>query len=234
MKAQQPFKPYIIGIAGGSASGKTSFLRDIKSQMPKGSVCIISQDNYYKPLEEQEKDRNGVVNFDLPGSINRVTFYRDLININNGKEITIKEYTFNNKNKTPGKIVVKPAPIIIMEGLFIFHYEEIRKSLDLRVYIDARENVKLERRIKRDSKERGYPENEIKYQWDNHVMPSYKKYLRPYRDDSHIIITNNSHYKKGLEVLVNHMKSHLPDNYSSRFITGKITPGEIVEHEVKS
>lgn len=218
------FKPYIIGIAGGSASGKTSFLRDIKSRMPKGSVCIISQDNYYKPIEEQEKDANGIVNFDLPGSINRVSFYRDLINLNNGNKITIKEYTFNNSNKTPGKIEVKPAPIIIMEGLFIFHYEEIRKALDLRVYIDAQENVKLQRRIKRDAEERGYPEDEVKYQWNHHVMPSYKKYLRPYRDDSHIIITNNSHYTKGLDVLVNHLKSRLPENFSSRFITGKIKP----------
>ncbi len=227
MKQKSPFKPYIIGIAGGSASGKTSFLRDIKSRMPKGSVCIISQDNYYKPIEEQEKDPNGIVNFDLPGSINRVSFYRDLINLNNGNKITIKEYTFNNSNKIPGKIEVKPAPIIIMEGLFIFHYEEIRKALDLRVYIDAQENVKLQRRIKRDAEERGYPEDEVKYQWNHHVMPSYKKYLRPYRDDCHIIITNNSHYTKGLDVLVNHLKSQLPENFSSRFITGKIQTEQI-------
>lgn len=227
MKQKSPFKPYIIGIAGGSASGKTSFLRDIKSRMPKGSVCIISQDNYYKPIEEQEKDPNGIVNFDLPGSINRVSFYRDLINLNNGNKITIKEYTFNNSNKIPGKIEVKPAPIIIMEGLFIFHYEEIRKALDLRVYIDAQENVKLQRRIKRDAEERGYPEDEVKYQWNHHVMPSYKKYLRPYRDDCHIIITNNSHYTKGLDVLVNHLKSQLPENFSSRFITGKIQPEQM-------
>ena len=227
MKQKSPFKPYIIGIAGGSASGKTSFLRDIKSRMPKGSVCIISQDNYYKPIEEQEKDPNGIVNFDLPGSINRVSFYRDLINLNNGNKITIKEYTFNNSNKIPGKIEVKPAPIIIMEGLFIFHYEEIRKALDLRVYIDAQENVKLQRRIKRDAEERGYPEAEVKYQWNHHVMPSYKKYLRPYRDDCHIIITNNSHYTKGLDVLVNHLKSQLPENFSSRFITGKIQTEQI-------
>ncbi|WP_223274528.1 uridine kinase family protein [Salibacter halophilus] len=216
------YEPYIIGIAGGSASGKTSFLKDLKRNMPKGSVCIISQDNYYKPIEEQKIDENGQVNFDLPDSINRIQFYRDLISIRKGEEITIKEYTFNNKKKTPGLIRVQPAPIIIMEGLFIFHYEEIRKALDLRVFIDAREHVKLERRIKRDIEERGYPEKDVRYQWNNHVVPSYKKYLEPYRDDSHIIITNNSHYRKGLEVLVNHMKIHLPEHFSNRFIKAKI------------
>ena len=192
--------------------------------MPKGSVCIISQDNYYKPIDEQQKDENGEVNFDLPDSINRVQFYRDLINIRKGESITIKEYTFNNNEKVPGKLIVKPAPIIVMEGLFIFHYEEIRKSLNLRVYIDAHENVKLERRIKRDSEERGYPEKTVRYQWENHVMPSYKKFLRPYRDDCHIIVTNNSHYTKGLDVLVNHLKAQLPEKYSERFIEEKIPP----------
>tara|TARA_B100000780_G_C21099955_1_gene443842 strand:+ start:274 stop:963 length:690 start_codon:yes stop_codon:yes gene_type:complete len=216
------FKPYIVGIAGGSASGKTSFLRDLKTNMPKGSLCIISQDNYYKPIEEQEIDENGEVNFDLPESINRVQFYRDLINIRKGDAITIKEYTFNKKDKVPGFLKVNPAPIIVMEGLFIFHYEEIRKSLDLRVFIDARENVKLERRIKRDAEERGYDEADVRYRWENHVTPSFQKFLKPYRDDCHVIITNNSHYKKGLAVLLNHLKSELPDEYAERYIVEKI------------
>ena len=220
------FKPYIVGIAGGSASGKTSFLRDLKTNMPKGSLCIISQDNYYKPIEEQEIDENGEVNFDLPESINRVQFYRDLINIRKGDEITIKEYTFNKKDKVPGFLKVNPAPIIVMEGLFIFHYEEIRKSLDLRVFIDARENVKLERRIKRDAEERGYDEADVRYRWENHVTPSYQKFLKPYRDDCHVIITNNSHYKKGLAVLLNHLKSELPEEYAERYIVEKIPATE--------
>lgn len=220
------WKPYIIGVAGGSASGKTSFLKSLKEKMPQGSVCIISQDNYYKPIGEQKKDNNGKVNFDLPESIDRDRFYEDLTNIKNGKSITIKEYTFNNAAKTPGLIVVKPAPIIVMEGLFIFHYEEIRKSLDLRVYIDAQEHVKLERRIRRDRDERGYPENTVRYQWENHVMPSYKKFLRPYRDDCHIIITNNSNYDKGLEVLLSHLSAKLPNDYSKRFIEKRVPPIE--------
>lgn len=221
------WEPYIVGIAGGSASGKTSFLKELKTSMPKGSVCIISQDNYYKPIEEQEKDENGHINFDLPTSIDRNQFYEDLRKIRKGEILNIKEYTFNNKKKEAGRLVVNPAPVIVLEGLFIFHYEEIRKSLDLRVFIDARENVKLERRLKRDREERGYPEKEVRYQWENHVMPSYKKFLRPYRDDCHIIVTNNSHYRKGLEVLVNHLKTKLPEHFDDRYIVEKIPASEV-------
>ena len=206
-------KPYLVGIAGGSASGKTSFLMDLKNALPPKTVSIITQDNYYLPLQNQTKDENGEVNFDLPTSIDRKKFHADLEHVMNWEPLTIKEYTFNNKDKEPGLITIEPRPIIIMEGLFIFHFEEIRKALDLRVFIDVRENTMLERRIKRDHSERGYPEKTVRYQWENHVVPSYKKYLKPYRDDSHVIVTNNSNYSKGLDVITNHLRSKLISHF---------------------
>ena len=196
---------YVVGIAGGSASGKTSFLNRLKENLPIGSVSIISQDNYYKPKAEQEKDENGEVNFDLPTSINKDAFFNDITSLLNGKTISFKEYTFNHDGQEPKTVVIEPAPIMVVEGLFVFHYPEIRQLLDLRVYLDVREELKLERRIKRDRDERGYPESVVRYQWENHVMPSYKKFLKPYRDDSNLIITNNLTFDKGLAVLTDHL-----------------------------
>lgn len=196
---------HIIGVAGGSASGKTSFLRDLKKLLPEGSVSIISQDNYYFPKEKQFVDENGEINFDLPTSIDRDHFHKDLVDLSKGKSITKSEYTFNNKSKEPSIITIQPAPIIILEGLFIFYFQEIREMLDLRVFLDVREDIKLSRRIKRDAKERGYSEEIVRYQWDNHVLPSYKAYLRPFRDDANIIITNNSTYDRGLRVFADHL-----------------------------
>jgi uridine kinase len=204
-------KPYIVGISGGSASGKTSFLNQLKEELPFESLCVVSQDNYYRPREFQEKDENGQFNFDLPTSIDRSAFYTDMERLSAGESLSIKEYSFNNASRIANSILLEPAPIIVMEGLFIFHYEEIRNELDLKVYIEARDEVKLERRLKRDKDERGYPEDTVLYQWRNHVMPSYQRYLRPYRDDADIIITNNVSYKKGLMVLVNHLKKILEE-----------------------
>jgi len=202
-------KFYIVGIAGGSASGKTSFLKNLKNSLPEGSVSIISQDNYYLPKESQVVDEQGEINFDLPTSINRQEFFEDLKKLISGETIERKEYGFNVGNLESTMVSIKPAPIIIMEGLFVFHYEEIRELLDLKVYIDVRDDIKLERRILRDAIERGYNEHSVRYQWDNHVLPSYKKFLRPYRDSSDIIITNNISFNKGCEVLVNHLKVKL-------------------------
>lgn len=202
-------KHYVVGIAGGSASGKTSFLRQLQESLPDGAVSIISQDNYYRPKEEQQRDENGEVNYDLPSSIDKDAFFRDIKDLLAGNSIQFKEYTFNNPGREPETHVIEPAPILVVEGLFVFHYTEIRELLDLRVYLDVREDIKLQRRIKRDRDERGYPEAVVRYQWENHVMPSFKKFLKPYRDDSHIIITNNVTFDKGLAVLTDHLHYRL-------------------------
>jgi uridine kinase len=204
-------KPYIVGIAGGSASGKTSFLRDLKEYISPELMTIVSQDNYYHPKEMQLKDENGEINFDLPTSIDREHFYSDMVSLIDKKSVSKTEYTFNNKEAESKLITLSPAPILIIEGLFIFHYEEIRDLLDLRVFLDVREDIKLRRRIKRDAIERGYCEETVRYQWDKHVTPSFKAYLRPYRDDANIIITNNYTYDKGLLVFTNHIKMILQE-----------------------
>jgi uridine kinase len=198
-------RPYIVGISGGSASGKTSFLKHLSEALPQGKLCIVSQDNYYRPKEEQVRDENGQINFDLPTSIDRLAFHADMQRLMRGESIRIKEYTFNNASREAREIEMHPAPLLIMEGLFIFHYAEIRDALDLKVYIDARDEVKLERRLKRDRDERGYEHEVVLYQWNNHVMPSYMQYLRPYRDEADVIVTNNLSYDRGLEVLKNHL-----------------------------
>lgn len=202
----------MIGIAGGSASGKTSFLRQMQETMPAESICIVSQDNYYKPQDKQQRDEQGEVNYDLPTSIDREAFFRDVRALIEGKSIEKTEYTFNNPAKLPEVIAVHPSPIIVVEGLFVFHYKEIRDLLDLRVYLDVREEIKLERRIKRDALERGYSEQTVRYQWNHHVLPSYKKFLKPYRDEAHLIITNNITYDKGLLVLCDHLRYRLRED----------------------
>lgn len=206
-------KPYLAGICGASATGKSTFLRDLEKMMPENSVCIVSQDNYYLPLEKQQLDENKKVNFDLPTSINRESFYTDLQKLISGEQVQIQEYTFNSPLKRPSSLTLKPAPIILIEGLYVFYFEEIRELLDLKVYLDAKDEVKLQRRLKRDVEERGYLEESVLYQWHHHVVPSYLQYLSPHRDNSDMIIPTNISYDKGLEVLVNHFKYLLQQTF---------------------
>ena len=120
-------KPLIIGITGGSGSGKTTFIRQVKASFKKSEICIISQDDYYYPRADQKKDKKGIINFDLPSSIDKKSFNRDLKKLIRGESLIKDEYVFNNPKSQAKKITLNPAPIIIVEGLFVFHFKKIFK-----------------------------------------------------------------------------------------------------------
>jgi len=194
--------PYIVGITGGSASGKTMFLNSLLGSFSDKEICLISQDNYYKAIELQTLDEEGVHNFDIPSSIDFDAYKSDIIAIRSGKSVQRQEYTFNNPDKTPEIITLNPSPIIIVEGIFVFYHPQILDLIDLKVFIDAEEHVKLKRRIVRDKVERGYDLEDVLYRYEKHVAPTYDKYIKPYKSEADIIIPNNHHFKNGLEVLV--------------------------------
>ncbi len=185
-------KPYVIGIAGSSGSGKTFFLKSFLNHFDENQITLISQDDYYIPANTKTREENRLYNFDLPTAINREAFYKDIKDLFEGKTVYKEEYTFNNPDLTPKILEIKPAPILIVEGLFIFHYGEINELLDFRVFLDADEDVALRRRLKRDLIERGYDEDDVKYKWVEHVVPSYNQYLLPYREGCDEVIVNNT------------------------------------------
>lgn len=185
--------PFIIGITGGSGSGKTFFLKCFLEHFSADEVCLVSQDDYYYPVASgMTKEENKLYNFDLPETINNRQFIADINKLINNEIVYKEEYTFNNPDIVPKILEIKPAPILIVEGLFIFHFKEIAEKLDLKIFIEADEDVALSRRLKRDLEERGYSHDDAMYKWENHVMPAYKEYLLPYRDECHQIIVNNT------------------------------------------
>ncbi len=202
-------KPFIVGITGGSASGKTTFLNKLLASFAPEDICLISQDNYYHERDKQVTDENGVINFDLPSCINGHEYAEDVLKISRGETFTRTEYTYNNPNVVPKQLVFKPAPIVVVEGIFVFYFEEVAKLLDLKVYIDAKEYVKLHRRIIRDKVERGYDLEDVLYRYTNHVAPTYEKYIKPFKNDADIIVPNNNHFERGLEVLVSFLNTKI-------------------------
>lgn len=201
--------PLIIGITGGSGSGKTLFLKQLISTLGEDAISILSMDNYYKPLSDQTRDDHGIENFDLPDSLDRERFYHDLSTLKNGKDISITEYTFNNSAKEPEIINIKSRPIIVVEGIFTFHYSEILKMLDLKLYVDAPEYLMLTRRITRDAKERGYDLTDVLYRFQHHVTPSFKKYIEPMKFEADLIIPNQNHFEIALDVVCTFLKKRI-------------------------
>ncbi len=200
-------KPFVIGITGGSASGKTLFLKSLLEHFDENEVCLISQDNYYKAIKDVPKDENGIENFDLPESIDFQKYAEDIQQLIVGESINFKEYSFNNADATPTYLTLKAAPVIVVEGLFVFYEETISQLLDLKIFIDAKEHIKIKRRIIRDNTERGYDLADVLYRWEKHVAPTYERYILPTRHLSDIVINNNDHFKNGLLMLTTFIKT---------------------------
>ena len=202
-------KPFVLGVTGGSASGKTHFLRRLLDSFSPEEVCLISQDHYYKPIHEVPKDPNGISNFDVPQAIDVVRYRQDIQAVQSGLVVQKLEYTFNNPSIVPQTLTFKPSPIILLEGLFVFYAEEISSLIDLKVFIDAREHVKLRRRIVRDAMERGYDLDDVLYRYEHHVSPTYDLYVEPFKHEADLIIPNNKGFDRGLEVLVSFLKERI-------------------------
>lgn len=198
-----------IGITGGSGAGKTHFIHELARHFREDELCLISQDHYYKPLQSQEADKQGVENFDLPSAIDHKLFLRNIQALKRGEAVVRREYTFNNPAAQPREIEFRPAPVLIVEGLFVQYFSEIDRELDLSIFIDAKDHLKLARRIIRDSQERGYGLEDVLYRYQHHVMPVYESSIAPLRDKADLIIPNNRHFERALEWLVYAIKGRL-------------------------
>lgn len=205
-------KPYLIGISGGSGSGKTLFLKSFIQHFSSDDASIISLDDYYLPPGNLTHEGYVRYNFDVPASFDEERFTDDIQKLLDGGSVHKKEYKFNNRDLPPEISEIHSAPIVIIEGLFIFHFQKVAELINLKIFIDADEDVALERRIKRDIKERNYTPDDVMFKWTNHVLPSYKTYLLPHKETADRVILNNSNVAEDILVITKEMSHELKES----------------------
>lgn len=188
-------------MTGGSGSGKTRIIRELRAAFPDSDLCIVSQDEYYRPREEQAWDGMGYQNFDLPESIDQALFVRDLDRLVAGESVEKEQYVFNNPAQPRKMLCFVPAPVILIEGLFVLHVPGIRERLDLKLFVDAEDVIKLKRRIVRDAGERNYPLEDVLHRYEHHVLPSYRSFIEPCRQMADLVINNHTTYDQAIEVI---------------------------------
>jgi uridine kinase len=209
----------IIGICGGSGSGKTTLLKRLSQHFQELNPSVFSMDNYYKPIHFQHIDENGEVNFDLPTALNEDHLVGDLQQLSIGEPIEVIEYHFNAPPDKNVLITIHPSDLVIVEGLFLFHYPGVRNSLDFSVFIDVDLDVQLDRRLYRDQETRGYTRESILYQWKNHVTPCYNNYLLPYKGDANFIFRNDAHADEDFATLVEILESKLQNQSKTQQVS---------------
>ena len=192
-------KPIVVGITGGSGSGKTRFMNKLMEKLPDSS--LHSMDNYYIEIDKQPRDENGVENFDKLESIDLERYVQDLRKLLAGDALEIDEYTFNNDKSTSKKIRIPASRIILVEGIFVLAVEEIRSLLDLKLFVDAPDYLMMSRRIIRDAEERGYDLHDVIYRFQHHVTPAFKQHIEPSRQWADLIIPNYTSFDTALKVI---------------------------------
>lgn len=185
---------FVLGITGGTGSGKTYVSKQLQEKLSElgFGVTLFDQDQYFFDDDTVPKDENGQPNFDTTDSLDLPKFKSDFFKLLNGEKVIQKRYNYNKPIEDGMESVVfMPNEIIIVEGIFSLYYDQIFKSCNMTIFVDADFDTKIKRRIKRDSEERGYDKNDVLYKFDYHVKPAYKKYIEPLKNKCDIIIKNS-------------------------------------------
>ena len=181
----------IIGIAGGTGSGKTTVVEQIIAELPKDEVCIISQDSYYADTSHLSYDERVKINFDHPNSIDFNLMVSHLNELRNGRPFEQPIYSFVDHNRTNETITTIPKKVVIVEGILILTHPDLREMFDINVYVQADSDERLIRRLKRDITDRGRDLIEVLDRYQNTLKPMHKQFIEPTKKFADLIVPTN-------------------------------------------
>ncbi len=199
----------LIGIAGGSGSGKTTLANKLIQCFGSDEVSILRHDNYYKRHDELPYEERTKLNYDHPDSFDTALLCEHIRKLKEGKTIEMPVYDYSQHNRSDQVIVVKPAPVIILEGIMIFADPELCRLLDIKVFVDTDADVRILRRILRDVKERGRSLDSVIDQYLTTVKPMHEQFVDPSKRKANIIIPEGGENQVALDMLIQRIKYEL-------------------------
>lgn len=191
----------IIGIAGGTGSGKTTVVHRIMNQLPDAEVGVISQDSYYKKNENLSYDERALINFDHPRAIDFDLLVSHLNQLKAGETIQQPIYSFVTHNRTEDTISTHPRKVMIVEGILILAHAELRELFDIKIFVHADADERLIRRLKRDIAERGRDMDEVLNRYQKTLKPMHEQFIEPTKAFADIIIPNNNYNTVAIDML---------------------------------
>ena len=201
-------KPYIVGVAGGSASGKTEIVKTLKKHF-EDKIEIIEHDNYYFAHDNLSMDERASLNYDHPQAFETDLLIEHVKNIINNEEIHIPTYDFTVHTRSSETVKKIPKPIVIVEGILVLENEELRNLMDMKVFVDCDGDVRLKRRITRDVVERDRTIESILTQYMETVKPMHELFVEPSKKFADLIVPKGGKNKVAIDVLINHLATKL-------------------------
>ena len=198
----------VIGIAGGTGSGKTTLMKNIINRFGD-VVTVLSHDNYYKRHDELTYEERCLLNYDEPGALDTSLMVYQLDQLIHGQVIDCPVYDFTQHNRSNDTVRIVPRQVIIVEGIMIFADEELRKLLDIKIFVDADADVRICRRIKRDVNKRGRSLESVIAQYQQTVKPMHEKYVEPSKRFADIVVPEGGKNKVALAMIEGYIQNHL-------------------------
>lgn len=194
--------PMIIGVAGGTGSGKTTAARKIVASLPAHTAAVIQHDWYYHDNSRLSLKERQVINFDEPDALDNNLLCEHLKHLKQGGTVECPQYDFGSHSRRSTTLTILPGRIIVVEGILLFAIPELRDIFDLRIFIDTDSDIRLMRRIKRDILERDRTIESIQRQYYNTVRPMHKRHVAPSKRYAHLIIPEGGENKAALDVVI--------------------------------
>ncbi len=201
----------IIGIAGGTGSGKTTVVKEIISRLHMGDVAVISQDAYYRDNSHLSLEERQKINFDHPDSIEFELLVDNVRRLRNGEQVHQPIYSYLTCTRSIETVVIKPQKVIIVEGILCLQPEELRKMLDISIFVDCEADVRLSRVIRRDIIERGRDIIKVLQRYEETVRPSHLQFIEPTKRFADIIVPEGGNNLVAIDIITQYIKKHLHD-----------------------
>ncbi|MBL8934457.1 MAG: uridine kinase [Archangium sp.] len=199
----------VVGIAGGTASGKTTVARKVHEALETSGVSFIDQDSYYRDLGHLTPEERREINFDHPDAFDTELLVTHLKALKAGKAIEKPVYDFVESTRTARTTTVQPADLILIEGILVLHMEPIRKELDVRIFVETEDDVRIIRRLTRDIKERGRDFDHVVSQYFRHVRPMHLAFIEPSKRWADIVVPHGGNNDIAIDMLVGALRSRL-------------------------
>ena len=200
---------FIIGIAGGTGSGKTTVVKKIMNRLPKGEVGIISQDNYYKDSSHVSAEQRQNINFDEPAAFDWELLLEHLKMLKEDKRIEMPTYSYLTCSRQKETIPMGPHDVVIIEGILVFSDPRLRNMMDIKVFVDAEADDRLIRVISRDCIERGRTPNMVIERYERVLKPMHNLHIEPAKKFADIIVPQGGHNEVAINLLTDYIKSRL-------------------------
>ena len=203
-------KILVIGIAGGTGSGKTTLMKNLITEF-SDMVTILSHDNYYKRHDELTYEERCKLNYDEPDALETDLMARHLDILRRGESIDCPVYDFTVHNRSSETIRITPKQVIIVEGILIFENKDLRNLMDIRIFVDTDADVRLCRRIVRDVRERGRTLESVVEQYQNTVKPMHEQYVEPSKKFADLIVPEGGKNVVALDMIMGRIRRHLEE-----------------------